>query len=498
MRRIKEVTKQRNRQTGGLTIFTAIMVLIILTLMIFYAARVGLFEQRVSANEVRQKTAFHAAEAVLDQGVQYLLANAQLVLSSSTDAFADGAGGTTRDGWFASNTWVACDGTNTLLADHPCGGETPMKVGSFYYDDPDTNTGVDSLPIGVTGFPEGVTARLSANICFVTLTTPDAATCEASPLTAEAAAESFMIITLLSYGFSDCTDITDISTCQGEATVAKPLANYKNLAGAPTVPLVTKSTFPPTGTAVVVPNPNGGGVGVPISAWINDNGSGHECENPEADVLSSGSWNTCEMEEWYGQNHLPEGIACTQPNCSCTEAESISYKKTGTTTVIGIDIVPDTDFPCNLLETFFGPTAVDYTNIKRDATKLDGCSLLTDGISGFFWISGSDCRLNNVTLGSPESPIILISAALTTTIVGNVDIFGVLYIYDGEEPLADVFGAGTASIYGALIVDAKIDKFAGTFNIVYSEGVLLAAAGLNGMGGVNGGWRDFGLPELAW
>ena len=185
MQRLAKLIKQRNRQTGGVTVFTAILVLIVLTMMIFYAARVSLFEQRISSNEVRAKTAFHAAEAAIDQGVEYMLANANIVLSAAVDEFPDGGNGTfTRDGWFdpAKPSWVACDATNRLLADHPCGGETPMEVGSFYYDDFFTDPGtvpVDSMPLSFVGFAADVTARLSANICFIELGTPG--TCIAPP-----------------------------------------------------------------------------------------------------------------------------------------------------------------------------------------------------------------------------------------------------------------------------------------------------------------------------
>lgn len=508
MRKFENYIRRKDRQMGGLTVFTAILVLILLTAMVFYAARVGLFEQRVSANEVRQKIAFHAAEAALDQGTQYLMANGQLILSNAPDSFPPlEDDGTLRDGWFAENRWVACDGTNTLLENHPCGGETPMKVGSFFYDDPDTITGVDSLPLGTTGFSDGVTARLSANICFVEVTTPNPTTCEANPLTVLGAAESHMLITLLAYGFSDCTDTTDVSTCSSEATVAVPIANYKSLAGSPTVPLVSKSTFPPNGTAFVVPNPNGGGVGVPISAWINSNGTTYpdgsnvpaDCRQTEVDVLSRGTWNTCEMQEWYGRNEVPAATACDQPSCTCREAESISFKKTGTETILGIDIVADNEFPCDLFEFFFNVADTDYENgMKAGAVVLDDCSTLDESSSGLYWISGNTCSLNNVTLGSPDNPIILISAATETHIVGSVEIFGVLYIFDGEDPLADISGAGGATIFGALIVDATIDKFTGSFDVVYAPAVLAKAGGLNSFGSVNGGWRDFGLPDLAW
>lgn len=503
MQRIDEMMKRRNRQTGGLTVFTAIMVLIILTLMIFYAARVGLFEQRVSANEVRQKTAFHAAEAALDQGIEYLIANVGLIPSNASDAFPDGAGGMTRDGWLVDR-WSACTLANTEDSEHPCGGETlttRAKVDSYFYDD-STTAGADSLPIGETGFPEGVTARISANLCFVDLSTPDVC----APFDVGlAASETYMIVTLLAYGYSDCSDINDPSTCHGEAKVAKPLANYKALAGSPTVPLVTKSTFPPTGTAFIVPNPNGGGIGVPISAWLNNNPVEADppdpyCPQLVADVISSGTWNTCEMQEWYGVNDIPEGTACDQPNCTCTAAESISYRAGGTETVLGIDIVTDTNFPCDLFDFFFHTFREDYEDVKFSAgvTVLPDCSSLDESSSGMYWISGSTCRLNNTTLGSPESPVVLISAAESTQLSGSVTIFGVVYIFDGEEPAADISGNGGATLYGALIVDATLNKFTGSLDVVYSADVLEAASGLNALGAINGGWRDFGLPDVAW
>lgn len=315
-----------------------------------------------------------------------------------------------------------------------------------------------------------------------------------------------MIITLMGYGFSDCSDTNDPSTCHGEATVATPIANFKHLAGSPTVPVVAKTTFPPNGTAFVAPNPNGGGVGVPISAWINNNGTTFsdgssvpaECRQTEVDVLSRGTWNTCELQEWYGRNFVPAGTACDQPVCTCTEAESISFKKTGTDTVIGIDIVADPDFPCDLFEFFFKTQDTQYDIIKSSATVLDDCSSLDASSSGMYWISGSSCSLNNVTLGSPENPIMLISAAEDTNIVGSLEMYGLFYIFDGETSIADISGAGGATIYGALVIDATIDKFTGSFDVVYSEGVLAALSGLNSFGAINGGWRDFGLPDLAW
>ncbi|MFT5770496.1 MAG: hypothetical protein ACI9H8_002485, partial [Lysobacterales bacterium] len=51
------------------------------------------------------------------------------------------------------------------------------------------------------------------------------------------------------------------------------------------------------------------------------------------------------------------------------------------------------------------------------------------------------------------------------------------------------------TVYGGVIVDAVMGHFQGNFQIVWAEGVLASANGLNGVGSVSGGWRDFGLPE---
>ena len=504
MQRLEKLINHRSRQTGGVTIFTAILVLIVLTLMIFYAARVGQFEQRVSANEVRQKVAFHAAEAAIDQGVEYLSANQDLVLSNAVAGFSDGAGGF-RDGWIAANKWSECTADLIGDLDHPCGGGSPMPLGSFFYNDDTTGFEViDDLVVPAAA--DGVTARLTANVCKVDLDDPNR---DCVGLGVDTGNGTYLILTLLGYGFSDCTDLTDVSTCQARATVAKPYGKFKILAGTPTVPLVTKSVFPPNGTALVVPNPNGGGVGVPISAWVNDN-TGYTdtslspprtCDSDANAILSSGTWNTCELQEWYGREDVPAGTACDQPpgQCSCTNEESISYKVNGQNTILGIDIVIDTAFPCDLFHTFFEVEDTAYATVKSSFTQvLDDCSTLDETSSGLIWISGDTCSLNNATLGSPENPIVIVSAAKLTRITGTATIFGLVYIFDGEDATAEFSGAGTGEIYGALVVDAAMDKFTGTVNVVYARDVLIEAADQGGFGGINGGWRDFGLPEVAW
>ena len=77
--------------------FTAVLILILLTEMIIYAVQVGVFEQRVSSNEMRQKLAFHAAESGINHAKEFFRANSVLVASSTVDLLPNG-----EDGWLAT------------------------------------------------------------------------------------------------------------------------------------------------------------------------------------------------------------------------------------------------------------------------------------------------------------------------------------------------------------------------------------------------------------
>ena len=487
---------QPGRQKGGLTIFSAVVLLSLLILMLVYSTRVQQSEQRVSANEYRQKIAFHAAESAAEQVVEYILANSSRVLSADPDAVPDGAGGT-RAGWFdaTAGVWAACPAD--VSADHPCGGSVPAGSlsSSYFFDDPATTTAgeFDTIPINIGMLPPETTARVSAVFCQLDFENPVGG-CMIAPSEGDNVSQSSFVITVLSYGYADCTDPTDTATCQVSATVAQPISNYAVSLGSPAVPLTARTTFPPTGTVEVVPNPNAGGVGVPVSVWANAN---PECSSDVA-TIGSGDWATCEFHEWYETDEIPEDMICPAPSCSCSNSEAISYT-VGTEDMMGIDILEDINFPCDLFEFFFGVSKSQYQVIKSAAKVIADCDSLDADSHGLYWVSGVECRLDGTNVvGSPKLPVMLISAAETTTFTGNNNIFGVVFISDVEKPNAEWNASGTNIVYGSVIIDAELDSFVGTFKVVYNEDASMLAAGTNGIGTLSGGWRDFGLPVLAW
>ena len=116
--------------------FSAVLILILLTELIIYAVHTRVFEQRKSSNEVRQKLAFHIADSALQQAKQFMLANARLVASSQAQLIPktwDNSGNvlTWESGWLTagSSRWVSCAGITDLS--HPCFAESNVTASTY-------------------------------------------------------------------------------------------------------------------------------------------------------------------------------------------------------------------------------------------------------------------------------------------------------------------------------------------------------------------------------
>ena len=478
----------RCKQRGVMTTFTGVMILVLLTLMMFFALRVGVFEQRVSANESRQKLAFHAAESGIETAKEFFLANTILITSDVEDLLPNGS-----DGWLAETAekrWQKCSEAGLDLVNgsgtHPCFGEalSAQRAETYYY----SFGGNTALPVNTNavlpGTSEAVT--IEALLCVLELD-PDAdIPVQGCSTDRDAADGSFYMITLLARGEADCNGGAD---CLAEALVSEQISNFGATTGgnSPDVPLTTKSSFPPTGDAEIVPNPNAGGLGVPVSVWMNKNSS---CGGNDIDPGGS-SWATCEMEEWYGIGSKPDDMKCSQSTCTCDIDESISYTKSGTPN-LGMDLVEDPIFPCDLFQFYFGVPRANYEVVKGFAKLIQNCNSLDENSFGVYWVTGSDCTINsNTTVGSKDNPVLLISAATTTKLSGGANIFGVLFITDVEDSNAMLKSLGTNTVYGSVINDAKLDQYQGTFQIVWADDVSEKAANSDGLGSVPGGWSDF-------
>ncbi len=494
--------RYRSRQKGAITMFSAILILILLTEMIFYAVQVGIFEQRKSSNEMLQKRAFHTADSAIQVAKQFLSAHSTVASSSIEDQRADGT-----DGWLsgAGSRWQPCSGATTgTSGTHPCFGEPieALRNDSYFYSftddatDNDFDLPLDSTALSISGTE---TVTMHALLCMLEIDrnlSPPVQGCTTDPAKQD---RRYFLITLLARGQADCT--VGGTNCGAEAMIAEKIGSYGPGGGdgGPGAPLTARTSVPLSGTVEIVPNPNGGGVGVPVSSWVNantgPNSAGDDC-SLGVDPISpnSGSYATCEAHEWYGQDTRPDDYKCPTNNCSCDRNKDrmLTYAQ-GNDREMGIDIVPDPDFPCDLWQYTFGKSwqeVKDDVEGMPDGRLLTDCSSLDENSEGIYWVSGSECRLKD-QIGGKNNPVLLISAVADTRVNAGAEIFGVLFVTDKEVSGAEFSGNGNATVYGAAIMDAVMEHFNGTFQIVWVDNVVEQALESGLFGAVAGGWTDF-------
>jgi hypothetical protein len=473
--------RHRERQKGALTMFSAVLILILLTEMIFYAVQVGVFEQRKSSNEMNQKLAFHAADSAIQQAKQFMWANGRLAAAAKADG----------DWLFSgSQRWQPCSPDFMDVPSHPCSAESVevLRAGTYFY----SVDGDNELPLDPDALSPSVTERvtLHALLCMLEINPDDPVKVVQGCTTNTGDHDDrYYMITLAARGEADC----NAGNCGAEALVSEKIGSFGpgGGEGGPGVPLTARTNVPLSGTVEIVPNPNGGGLGVPISSWVNANDDcplGDDPISPE-----SGSYATCERHEFYGVSEFPDDYLCPTPTCSCSKTEDrlISFVDGGDR-IIGMDIVIDEDFPCDLWKYTFGYTKANYLQVKALVPKsniLTDCSTLDTDSVGFYWISGSTCTLQD-QIGTKDSPVLLISATNRTRINAGANIFGTLFVTDVEDSDAEFTGNGRGTIFGAAIMDATMKNFNGTFQIVYVEGLGMDGLQRGGFGDVAGGWTD--------
>lgn len=482
----------RKGQKGAVTMFSAVMILILLTEMIIYSVQVGVFEQRKSSNETRQKLAFHAADSAIQQAKQFMLANSILASSDVNDLLPNGT-----DGWLSTDglRWKPCSGISGTTGTHPCFGEPvpALRANTYYYE----FGGSTSLPLDPDAFSTSNNEKVTLNalLCMLDIDRTQDPIVQGCTTAAALQDGRYFMITLLARGEADCDN--NSANCTAEALVSEKIGSFGPGGGdgGPGVPLTARTSVPLKGTVEIVPNPNGGGVGVPISTWANNNPIGSECYlGVDAVSPDSGSYSTCERHEWYAQDSFPSDYKCPTATCECKKGTDrlLSFAD-GNERILGMDIVLDDDFPCDLWAYSFGITKVNYLQVKDlvpPAHRLTSCDSLDENSFGMYWISGSACDMKT-QIGSAKAPVFLISAVSNTKVNAGASVFGVLFVTDVEDSAAEFTGNGRATIYGAAVMDAKMEHFNGTFQIVYLEDIIGLATATGGFGAVAGGWTDF-------
>ncbi len=444
------------RQRGYATLVISMVILVMLTLMTLYAGRVGVMEQKTSANYVRASESQLAAENAIELGIGYL--------SESVDLQA--------------LTWTDCTGVTTV----PCGDGASNIYGAGYIHianiTPDANNPPPALGSGLTTYQLHFVTRENNNGAIALKPYPRP------------------VINMVAEGIG--------ADNSARALIKQSVNYYKQTTGTVAAPLIAAGTIskPGAGNFSVVVNPNGGGPGVPLSTWAGSDA-----------FAAGGSWASCHIHEFLddaspsGTDSYPDPLTgethtltrCTA--CNCPAADALSDASIENYDILDVDsntgVNPDTIFPADLFQYVFGIPRSQYLTIYDKADKSGTCNGLDASSNGLFWIEG-ECDFGNVSqVGSFEKPVLIVATDGFAG-NGNPEIFGLLFAFDPTVPSgSSTFNVklnGGATVYGAVISDQQINFSNGNFKMRYDQQVLDAIGKFptsSGLGKLPGTWSDY-------
>lgn len=519
-------------ERGVVTLAVGILLLLLITLVTLYGARVGLVEQRISSNEYRAKLVHGAAEAGRNNAVEFINANLEVF---NTDEAATLSDGTTVQGWLdgGNDRWsqvasgdVDCDNdddgtiTEAEMSDTtaeqivcPAGLDANGAQAIYFYQDPNQGAqpqDLDIFPVGngssLTDARVGINSgksndelRVSYNADFVLcplntelvdhdsdastpevprVPAPPAPTCTDDPIedvryfAVLVRSEGFLI------GDQDGDGTMERLDDEAVARASEVVVKYDLFGAGPKVPLTVASTFGSGGSFDIVANPNGGPSvpgggksGAPFSVWSPDT------------YTVGGSTVTCQRYEFFATGNPTMADTdppnnqyeiCTDCTCPNKQNEQFFYLSSDVKGK-GIDIVDeDSDFPDDLFLFTFGVPRDSYNILKELAEVIPNCDGLNAQSSGLFWSEGACDISANTQVGTPHNPVLLISEG-DVKMNGGAVMYGVVYLFDPPDVAANpgLSLNGGAYIYGAIVGDSS-GSGSGTGGnvIVYDQEVL--------------------------
>lgn len=495
------------RNQRGAALLMVVLILVMMSVMLFFNARVTSFEQIISGNDRRAKLAHHAAEAGISHATRYFTQNVRDISSIEASGWLPSAPG-------ANHHWLPCSADDTTL---PCAAASLEADGRtdgfnrenvFYYvEDPNAASKNTYLPLQAlvkeyddSDPPVAIDStdyKVQALLCvmdydqdkYVTGNVNTYAKCDGSGIPTGIN----VAIRLISTGTAD--DGTS------EAVIMQTLANVEPGGGPPEVPIMSFNSISPTGTINVVVNPNAGGVGVPTSIWSRNY---VYIEEPGA-----GSVATCELEEflstrdstfWRTWTDADGVVYETCDSCSCPDKQALgalSHTQNSEAARKYFDIVDeDPAYPDDVFEYYFGVARSEYQQVRDAAdTVLDDCSTVDTTLRGLVWVDGY-CDLAGKEVGSATAPVALVTSK-GLKLNGNTIMYGVLVITDPDIPPEEqainsipVTLNGGPVVYGAVINDPGAATFNGGFTVVFVKNIVTKIHPLLILGNISGSWTD--------
>lgn len=395
----------------GISLIVTLLIVVLLALLGLYGAGVLVLDTRSAANDFRAREAAASAESGTEQGMSFLRANRDRILEDGLDTDGDGTFNT---------AWTTCGST-----DEQCLPIRAADRANWMYL---TVTGFASQPVNAGDFTVHV-------------------------LTPATGDESRLVYNIVAIGASD--DGTS------EATLKQGAYFYPLLLGNVDTPLAAASNVDLTGNYSIITNSNGGGSGVPVSAWS------------DSSFSPGGSFASCHIGDFSGG--------------ACPSGDALS--KNGVT---GPDLIGnDPDFPDDLFEFLFGVPEAKYQSIQDEAKVVANCSGLGTSSSGLIWVTG-DCNPPG-DIGSEDKPVLLVVEG-DTTLNASSQFYGLLYMFDPAGSTPTLTANGAAHLHGAVFAHDDVNlQLTGGFVLEYDSEVLdnlKNSPSSRGLARIPGAWSD--------
>lgn len=419
----------RSRQGGAVTLMSAVIVLVLMSMAAFFANRNVLFERKTAANQYRATKAIEAADA----GVEWAMANLNALRKITT---ACAASAVAADRSFRDK-YLDPDANGSFV--EPFSNAMPLCTRSG---------GAWSCSCPAASIAPAAASAPTVTACA------DAAGCPTFRLGFENLAADATLVRVTSVGCtsSQAPCVPGAGTnADGSATVRQTLKLMSGLATIPAAAITAKGYVDFGSNAITATNtdPETNGVtinaGSTITGFINDS--------------------------------TIKSLPGTPPTASLipndTSLSSLSDDQ--------------------MFKSFFGLTKTEFKDAAATKTiNCAGvCNTnLTNAISEGarqIWVEGNMTLNANNVYGSPTSPIMLVVNG-NIELRGTMIIYGLVYC---QNSTWDNTGGGNATVYGAVISEGNFTA-TGTPNPTYDPNVLGRLRETTGTyAKVPGGWRDF-------
>jgi len=427
MKILLHLTPFASRQHGSATLVVSLILLIASTMMVLYTARSSFVEQRVSANEIRAKQAFAAAQAGHDHALAYM---------------NDGG---VRHG--ANPVPPAVPNADIIIpVNMTDGGNESGAIYRVAFCDP-AETVVGACPVAIP-----TPANFSTQVC----------------VNAGGAASLLPFYSrearVISCGWSDDGAARHLVTSivKGSPVLGTPLTN----------PLTTKGSVGLNGNVSVSNFYNN------LTVWaggiLNKTSATGTTFIRDPDIAIPALPDMNDPASWATYPEAPEPGSCNNPGvyaCSTSQA------------VRGPDVIENDTTLSNmtdnqLFEAVMGLPPADYETTVP--TQTNPASL--DGLKGeVIWVDGGTALDGDI--GTRLEPVVIVVDG-DTSIGANTVIYGVVYIRN------NVSVSGGPTIFGSVVVEGTVSG-AGTMNIIYDPLAAMGANSVGRAGNLPGTWRDW-------